>query len=55
MTRPTPLSVSATRKLVLPSSRAGTASTVYMHYPREIGTVVRRTQIVTKVTTTAPP
>src|SRR6266581_3590347 len=30
MTRPTPLSVSATRKLVLPSSPAGTASTVYM-------------------------
>src|SRR5438445_1855023 len=29
-TRPTPRSVSATRKLVLPSSPAGTASTVYM-------------------------
>src|SRR5260370_8625130 len=30
MTRPTPRSVSATRKLELPSSGAGIASTVYM-------------------------
>src|SRR2546426_3545550 len=32
-TSPTPRSVSATRKLALPSSPAGTASTVYMSLP----------------------
>src|SRR5207237_9262562 len=33
MTSPMPRSVSATRKLALPSSPAGTASTVYMSLP----------------------
>src|SRR2546423_9403238 len=33
MTMPTPRSVSATRKLALPSSPAGTASTVYISLP----------------------
>src|SRR6202011_35031 len=32
-TKPTPLSVSATRKLLFPNSDAGTASTVYMALP----------------------
>src|SRR2546423_3151985 len=35
ITRPTPLSVSATRKLALPSSGAGIASTVYIALERD--------------------